>query len=213
MYMKMYMKKQDGIICALMAAFFLHGCVNHDISPKTACGQTEISFDLTIFPLIQQNCAINDCHGGNQFPDFREFSVVQENAQRIKQQVVNRTMPPDQSLTQAQIDSIVCWVDNGTPQNWKLWCGYTQMTLTFKILPFFEVLIAWLKEPPHILERLTFVILIMHCPIKLLLILEEYPHRAKLAPNPQPDEEFCCKKGYSCFAQIQEAPMEPPFSL
>jgi hypothetical protein len=114
----MQIKKQIGILCALMvSAFLLHACVYHDISPKTPCSETEISFGLTISPIIQQNCAIDDCHGGKQFPDFRQFSLIQENAQRIKQQVVNRTMPPDRSLTQAQIDSIVCWVDNGTPQN------------------------------------------------------------------------------------------------
>jgi hypothetical protein len=111
------MKKQDSTIYALMAAFLLQSCVNHDISPKTACSQTENSFDLTILPIIQQNCAISDCHGGKQFPDFRQVSVIEENAQRIRQQVVNRTMPPDRTLTQAQIDSIACWVDNGTPQN------------------------------------------------------------------------------------------------
>jgi hypothetical protein len=113
----MQMKKQGAAFCAFMAAFFLNACVNHDISPKTACSQAENSFDLVIIPIIQQNCAISDCHGCKQFPDFRQVSIIQENAQRIKQQVVNRTMPPDRSLTQAQIDSIVCWVDNGTPQN------------------------------------------------------------------------------------------------
>lgn len=76
-----------------------------------------ISFSQSIKPIIEENCAISGCHNGSQFPDFRVFRNIQDNASRIKDQVVTRTMPQDGELSQDEIDLIVCWVDDGAPNN------------------------------------------------------------------------------------------------
>jgi len=76
-----------------------------------------ISFTGSISPIIQNSCAINGCHNGSQFPDFRTFKNIQDNAALIKTQTTGRTMPLDGSLTQSQIDAIACWVNDGAPQN------------------------------------------------------------------------------------------------
>lgn len=76
-----------------------------------------VRFSSTISSIIQNNCAINDCHNGSQFPDLRQFSVIKQNASRIREQVVSRNMPQEGSLTQSQIDAIACWVDDGAPDN------------------------------------------------------------------------------------------------
>ena len=75
------------------------------------------SFSGNVSSIIQTNCAISNCHNGTQFPDFREFDNIQENATEIKSQVVSGNMPKDGSLSQDQIDAIVCWVDDGAPGN------------------------------------------------------------------------------------------------
>jgi hypothetical protein len=76
-----------------------------------------VSFAADIQPIITSSCAINDCHNGNQFPDFRVFKNIQDNAANIKKLTGDRTMPDEGSLTQAQIDAIACWVDDGAMQN------------------------------------------------------------------------------------------------
>ncbi len=76
-----------------------------------------VSFSGTISPIIQNNCAVSGCHNGSQFPDFRIFKNIQDNAARIKAQTGSRNMPLEGSLTQLQIDNIACWVDDGTPEN------------------------------------------------------------------------------------------------
>jgi hypothetical protein len=76
-----------------------------------------ISFAADIQPIITSSCAINDCHNGNQFPDFRVFKNIQDNAANIKKLTGDRTMPDEGTLTQAQIDAIACWVDDGAIQN------------------------------------------------------------------------------------------------
>lgn len=94
------------------------------IRDATDCESTQsvrvnsgISFAADIQPIIASSCAINDCHNGNQFPDFRVFKNIHDNAANIKKLTGDRTMPDEGSLTQAQIDAIACWVDDGAIQN------------------------------------------------------------------------------------------------
>lgn len=99
---------------------------NHTVVVKdgTGCELTQtikvnsgISYSSTIAPIISENCAVTGCHNGSQFPDFRQFANIQGNAAQIKTLTGNRTMPAEGSLTQAEIDMIACWVDDGAVAN------------------------------------------------------------------------------------------------
>lgn len=72
-----------------------------------------------IKPIIDTNCAIANCHGGNQSPSLATSASILANASRIKVRTSARTMPPSGqgTLSQAQIDLIACWVDDGAPNN------------------------------------------------------------------------------------------------
>jgi hypothetical protein len=76
-----------------------------------------ISFDTSIAPIIENSCAINDCHNGSQFPDFRVFKNIHDNAAQIKALTGGRSMPQEGTLTQAEINMIACWVDDGALDN------------------------------------------------------------------------------------------------
>src|SRR5690606_12994811 len=65
-----------------------------------------ISFSTSVSPIINSKCAINTCHNGTQFPDFRVFQNVHGNAAQIKTLTGNGTMPKEGSLTQAEKDMI-----------------------------------------------------------------------------------------------------------
>ena len=94
------------------------------VNDATGCEITQkvkvksgISFSRSIADIIESNCAINDCHNGSQFPDFRQFKNIHDNAVEIKRLTGDRTMPEDGSLTQTEINMIACWVDDGAPNN------------------------------------------------------------------------------------------------
>ncbi len=76
-----------------------------------------VSFTQSISPIITNSCALASCHGGTQFPDFRVFNNIRNNAQNIKTRTQNKSMPLTGSLTNEQIDLIACWVDDGAPDN------------------------------------------------------------------------------------------------
>ncbi len=79
--------------------------------------KTGVSFSASISEIIKNNCAVGRCHNGSQFPDFRVFKNIHDNASQIKLLTGNRTMPLTGSLTQVQINAIACWVDDGAPDN------------------------------------------------------------------------------------------------
>ena len=76
-----------------------------------------ISYATSISPIIKKSCAINGCHNGSQFPDFRVFKNIHDNASKIKEVTANGSMPRNGSLTQTEIKMIACWVDDGAPEN------------------------------------------------------------------------------------------------
>jgi len=84
---------------------------------QTVKVKSGVSYTTSISSIIQTNCVVSGCHNGSQFPDFRVFKNIQDNAAQIKTLTGNRTMPEEGSLTQSEIDLIACWVDDGTPDN------------------------------------------------------------------------------------------------
>lgn len=85
---------------------------------------TTISLEGDIMPLLQANCVVSGCHNGdNSCGSSCNWSVkanVLEKASEIKSRTGNGIMPPagsGQSLTQAEIDMIACWVDDGALDN------------------------------------------------------------------------------------------------
>ena len=77
------------------------------------CAPTSFASDIK--PIIDANCI--QCHNGSQSPDLRTFNGISGNAARVKGQVASRQMPLGGSLSTAEIEAIVCWVDSGAPNN------------------------------------------------------------------------------------------------
>ncbi len=73
-----------------------------------------------INPIIQTNCAISGCHNGSQSPNLSTPEQISASATRIRARTQQGTMPPPGSgrtLTQAEIDAIACWVNDGAQTN------------------------------------------------------------------------------------------------
>ena len=77
------------------------------------------SLSADVMPIISANCAVTGCHNGTRSPDLRTTSGVINSASRVKARTSSETMPPSDRdpLTQAQIEIIACWVDEGAQDN------------------------------------------------------------------------------------------------
>ena len=89
----------------------------------------EVTYARDVAPIIQENC--QQCHmEGSIAPiQLTNYDEARRYARRIRTKVESRVMPPwhldrtvgiqefknDRSLTDDEIETIVTWVDNGTP--------------------------------------------------------------------------------------------------
>ena len=77
------------------------------------------SLEDDVMPILTANCTDSGCHdGNNSLPDWSDKEEVLANANNIKTQTGNGSMPPgDRSITNEEILTIACWVDDGAKNN------------------------------------------------------------------------------------------------
>jgi len=92
-------------------------------------GQEPVTYAKNVAPILQQKCQV--CHSPNSIAPMSllTYDDAKKYARGIKNKVSDRLMPPwymdksvgiqkfknDRSLSDAEIDTIVKWVDQGTP--------------------------------------------------------------------------------------------------
>ncbi len=91
------------------------------LAVDVAKGNSSVSYQSDIKPIIEANCLKSGCHGfRNDIPDWGVLANVQAKASLIKTKTGNKSMPKDiapTGLPQNQIDLIACWVDDGALNN------------------------------------------------------------------------------------------------
>ncbi|HEX5652824.1 MAG TPA: hypothetical protein VFX58_07110 [Chitinophagaceae bacterium] len=85
------------------------------------CNGTAKSFAADVSPVIQSSCAIGSgCHGsGSQNGPgvLANYSQVSSARTAIRSAIISGRMPVNGSLSAAQKNAIICWIDNGAPNN------------------------------------------------------------------------------------------------
>ena len=112
--MKNYFKirKEYFLFCLVI---FLTSCLTN-VEEEELDPCSDISFTVNIKPIIDAHCI--QCHGSDGiFPKLTSYNLISSEAGTIKYEVVSREMPKEDTLTQDQIDAIVCWVDGGALNN------------------------------------------------------------------------------------------------
>ena len=74
-----------------------------------------------IRPIILTNCAVSGCHNGDRsnLPDYNRDTEILSRISQIQSRTADKTMPPpgtSTSLTDAEIELISCWADDGGPR-------------------------------------------------------------------------------------------------
>jgi len=89
--------------------------------PPSSCASTPAKFSSDVNPIIQGSCASSSgCHGNgssNGPGALTTFDQIKNAASAIRAAVVSKRMPLSGSLTDAQIQAIACWADNGAINN------------------------------------------------------------------------------------------------
>ena len=78
------------------------------------------AFAADVFPIIQASCNISGCHATGSFNGpgaLTNYAQISAAGSSIKTAVSSGRMPQGSSLSTAQKNSIICWVNGGTPNN------------------------------------------------------------------------------------------------
>jgi hypothetical protein len=82
------------------------------ISPK---------FSTDVQPILSSVCSINSsCHASgstNSGGTLTTYAEVNAKKSNIKAAILAGTMPQTGSISQAQINSFICWIESGAPNN------------------------------------------------------------------------------------------------
>ena len=85
------------------------------------CTGIASAFAANVNPIIQSTCATDaTCHGAgsvNGPGPLLTYTQISNASVTIKTAVANGTMPKTGSLTTAQKNSIICWINSGSPNN------------------------------------------------------------------------------------------------
>ena len=106
------------VICTIIIACS-KGSSTNPMNSSVDCS-TPKTFSTNAAPVFQAKCALSGCHGSGSSNGPGELTTYQQifNARNdIRNAVITRLMPQGGSLTNEQLSSIVCWIDNGAPNN------------------------------------------------------------------------------------------------
>jgi hypothetical protein len=85
------------------------------------CSGATKSFATDVSPVMQTSCATSSgCHstGSHEGPGaLVTYAQISANKASVSRSVENGTMPQGSSLTSAQKNAIICWVNSGAPNN------------------------------------------------------------------------------------------------
>lgn len=84
------------------------------------CSTVAKSFSADVNPLIQASCNVAGCHatGSTNGPGaITNYTQVFNARSAIRSSVASGRMPQGSSLSTAQKNSILCWIDSGAPNN------------------------------------------------------------------------------------------------
>lgn len=81
-----------------------------------------ISWATDVKPVVNANCAISGCHASGNGVGRQPLSTYDEMKKAVdnfslKQRVESGSMPPSGSLSTTDKNTIIEWINNGTPNN------------------------------------------------------------------------------------------------
>lgn len=125
--------KKISVIITLLSILFVIACQKNNggtgsntgggggTTPFTPnCNGAAIQFTANVAPIIASSCASASCHGAGSSSGpgpLTTYAQINAAKAQIRASVLSGSMPKNATLTAAQKNSIICWIDAGAPNN------------------------------------------------------------------------------------------------
>ena len=111
---------RKAAISLSLVLFILFACSKNGNDVGSDCTSPK-SYAADVSPIIASTCATSTgCHasGSTNGPGaLTSYQQVSNNRSAIRASVIAGTMPQNGSLSSAEKNSIICWIDNGAQNN------------------------------------------------------------------------------------------------
>jgi hypothetical protein len=116
------MKNPHHKIAFILVTFFIFSSCSKpaESTAPDVCDNVPKDFTTDVNPLIQTYCNQTACHDANSVNGpgpLTNYTEVFNARDRIKGQVEAGLMPQNTTLTTAQKNIIICWINSGAPNN------------------------------------------------------------------------------------------------
>lgn len=110
--------KFKHLLFAKSIAFLTFSC-NKTEAFISVCDGSSPTYDADVAAIISQKCL--QCHGAGSsngnYSTYSGLSAVTSSGKFEQEVLTDQTMPQTGSLSEAQLNQIKCWVENGFPEN------------------------------------------------------------------------------------------------
>lgn len=100
------------IAISTISVIMFDGCKKNNTPTPTnytpTCSGTP-SFSITVKPIVNSSCG--GCH------NYSTYTQISGSANSIRSSIANGSMPKGSTLSNAQKNDIICWIDANSPNN------------------------------------------------------------------------------------------------
>jgi hypothetical protein len=111
----------ESAFISVVLLVFVSSCIEEAVNFTPDCAGASYTFAADIAPVVQSNCAINSgCHGtgSHQGPgELLTYAQVFDARSSIRSALSSGRMPKTGTISVAQKNAIICWIDNGAAVN------------------------------------------------------------------------------------------------
>jgi hypothetical protein len=104
-----------GIMVILLS--LLAGCKKTTVTDTPVACDPNISYVNTIKPMLAVDCNTSGCHDDIVITSLDNYQTLHDGALQVKNSILSGRMPKNKTLSAADKNAIVCWIDSGTKNN------------------------------------------------------------------------------------------------
>ncbi len=105
----------------IFGIFFAYSCKTQKRTTiiEEVCATPAPTYSSNVKSIINTKCATEGCHseGRGDFRVFENFKRKVDNGEVKDKVVINKSMPPNGTLSKNEIQEIDCWIKNGALGN------------------------------------------------------------------------------------------------
>ena len=110
--------KNLSILIVLSLLLFTN-CKKKSKNNSITCNGTTPKYNNTIKNLFNSNCTPCHAAGGSNtdYSTYQKLSPILTNGKFKQQVITDRSMPTNGTISDSDLSTIQCWIDNGFPEN------------------------------------------------------------------------------------------------